>query len=218
MTGVTTFVIDKGVDTGKIINNLGIYIGPEESAEEVHIRLRNFGADIMDDAIQRIGHSCNGVPQSELVCDFFQPSHAPKLYRKDAFIRWTDSAEVVHNFIRAHSSVICGEQYPKSPAIAGSVPTAWTSVKMLESDSATDIKIHKASLTDIPRDFRSPGEWFWENGKLMVACWDKLLSIDILQLPNKKRMTAKEYHNGFRGACKGFCTLTIENEEITSEQ
>lgn len=219
MTGVTTFIINSGLDKGKIINNLAHYIGENDSAEDVHIQLRINGAVMVDDAIQRIAHSCHGIPQSDLICDFIKPSHAPKLFRKDAYIPWCDSADHVHNFIRAHSSVIGGIHYPMTPAISGSVSTAWTSLKMIDSDSATDIKIHKASKTGIPRGYHAPGEWFWQDGKLMVACKDNLISVDILQLPGKKRMTAKEYHNGFRGACKGFCDTTPDdNSEITSEQ
>lgn len=219
MTGITTFVIDKGVDTGKIINNLATYIGDNDSAEDIHILLRTNGAVMVDDAIQRIAHSCNGIPQSDLICDFIQPSHAPKLFRKDAYIPWCDSADRVHNFIRAHSSVIGGQYYPKTPAIAGSVSTAWTSLKMIDSDSATDVKIHKVSKTGIPRGYHAPGEWFWQDGSLMVACQDNLLSVDILQLPGKKRMTAKEYHNGFRGVCKGFCDISPDDkDETTSEK
>lgn len=208
LTGITTFFINSGLDKGRIINNLGVEIAFKDSAEDVHDRLRRLGAIMVDDAIQRIAHSAKGIPQSDLYCDFIKPSHAPKIYRKDAEIRWCDSAENVYNFIRAHSSILEGQYFPKELAIAGTVPTAWTSLTLLEADSAIDVKIHKASLTEIPRGFRAPGEWFWENGNLMVACKDKLLSIDILQLPNKNRMTAKEYHNGFRGVCKGFCELT----------
>lgn len=219
ITGVTTSLINSGLDKGKIINNLATYIGDNDSAEDIHILLRTNGAVMVDDAIQRIAHSCNGIPQSDLICDFIQPSHAPKLFRKDAYIPWCDSADRVHNFIRAHSSVIGGQYYPKTPAIAGSVSTAWTSLKMIDSDSATDVKIHKVSKTGIPRGYHAPGEWFWQDGSLMVACQDNLLSVDILQLPGKKRMTAKEYHNGFRGVCKGFCDISPDDkDETTSEK
>lgn len=218
LTGVTTFIIDKGIDTGKIINNLGVFIGNEESAEDIHVRLRNWGGEMVDDAIQRIAHCCKGIPQSDIVCDFIKPSHAPKLYRNDAYIHWHDSAERVYNFIRAHSSVLNGEYFPKEPAIAGSVPTAWTTLKMVDADSTIDVKIHKASLTDIPRTFQAPGEWFWQDGMLMVACKDYLLSIEILQMPGKNRMTAKDYHNGLRGVCKGFCDLIKFNNFILTAQ
>ncbi|MBD5357392.1 MAG: methionyl-tRNA formyltransferase [Bacteroides sp.] len=212
MTGVTTFLINSGLDKGNIINNLAVFIAENESAEDIHIKLRTNGAAMVDDAIQRIAHSSHGIPQSQLICDFIKPSHAPKLYRKDAYITWCDSADKVHDFIRAHSSVICGEDYPKNPAIAGSVSTAWTILKMIDSEVASEVKIHKASKTGIPRGFHAPGEWFLQNGKLMVACKDNLIAIDILQFSGKKRMTAKEYLNGFRGVCKGFCQLNTDKE------
>lgn len=209
MTGVTTFLINSGLDKGNIINNLATFIGDNDSAEDIHIQLRTNGAMMVDDAIQRIAYGSHGIPQSQLICDFIKPSHAPKLYRKDAYIPWCDSADRVHNFIRAHSSMIGGEDYPKTPAIAGSVPIAWTALKMIDSDSTTDVKIHKSCKTGIPRGYHAPGEWFWQDGRLMVACQDNLISVDILQLPGKKRMTAKEYHNGLRIACKGFCNLGV---------
>ncbi len=221
LTGVTTFFINSGIDKGKIINNFAVGIDDGESAEDIHLKLRTVGSVMVDDAIQRIAHSCSCVPQSELICDFIKPSHAPKLYRKDAYVPWLSSAVDVYNFIRAHSSVLGGKHYPYTPAIAGTVPTAWTSLKMIGSDSVTDVKIHKASKTGLPRGHHAPGEWFWQDGSLMVACYDELLSVDILQLPGKKRMTAKEYHNGFRGVFKGFCNLTgtsDSNEEMTIEQ
>lgn len=216
LTGVTTFFINSGLDKGRIINNLGVEIAFRDSAEDVHIRLRNFGAEMMDDAIQRVAHSAKGIPQSDLLCDFIMPSHAPKLYRKDAEIRWCDSAENVYNFIRAHSSVVGGQFFPKEPAIAGSVPTAWTSVRMLGDDSSMDMKIHKALITEIPRGMHAPGEMFRDGDELMIACNDKLLAIDILQWPGKQRMTAKEFMNGYRDVCKGFCNPVPNEEEISA--
>lgn len=213
LTGVTTFYINAGLDKGSVINNLGVDIRETDSAEDVHIRLRNAGAIMVDDAIQRVAHSCRGIPQSDLICDFIKPSHAPKIYRKDAFIPWLESAKRVYDFIRAHSSIFQDWHYSLNPAIASQIPTAWTSLKLISSQSEIDVKIHKASKTGIPRGHHGPGEWFWQNGKLMVACMDELLSVDVLQMAGKNKMTAKEYHNGLREACKGFCNLYDSNDE-----
>lgn len=213
ITGVTTFFLNAGLDKGGIINNLGVDIREADSAEDVHIRLRNAGAIMVDDAIQRVAHSCRGIPQCDLISDFIRPSHAPKLHLKDAEISWLKPASKVYDFVRAHSSVVNGCEYPKNPAIANQIPTAWTMVKLISSDTEEYVKIHKASRTGILRGLHAPGEWFWQNGRLMVACIDHLLSVDILQLPGKKRMTAKEYRNGLREACKGFCKLYDSNDE-----
>lgn len=202
MTGVTTFLLDEKIDTGKIINNLGVAIGSNDTAEDVHRKLGEAGAVMVDDAIQRIAHSCRPVSQSDLICTFIQPSHAPKLYRKDCYIPWHLNADTVHNFIRARSSLSTTDR--KSP-VQEIVPTAWLDVEMLDTNKVLTIKIHRASKTNKPRGFRAPGEMFWENRKLYLTCSDELLSVDVLQLPGKRRMTAIEFHNGYKRACKGFC-------------
>lgn len=192
MTGVTTFMLEDKIDTGGIINNLAVGIDENDNAEDVHIKLRIAGAEMMDDAIQRIAHSCNPIPQSELICDFIQPCYAPKLHRKDCIIPWLKPADYVYDFIRALSPI----------------PSAWTSLAML-GKQAMSVKIFKTEKTGIPRDFHAPGELFWQDRKLYIACGDELLSVLELQMPNKRRMTAIEFFNGYRGACKGFCDLGL---------
>lgn len=189
--GVTTFLLDKTIDTGAIINNYGICIGDDDCAGDIFAKLRNIGAQMVFDAISRLQQSCTPVPQEEIVCDFLQPSRAPKVFRKDCIIPWLKTADTVYNFIRAYSPV----------------PTAWTTVKMLTLAKPLDMKVFKTSKTDISRGHHAPGELFWHSRRLMVACGDELLSIEELQLPGRNRMTAIEFYNGFRGACKGFCEL-----------
>ncbi|ROS85129.1 methionyl-tRNA formyltransferase [Muribaculaceae bacterium Isolate-036 (Harlan)] len=192
MTGVTTFMLEDKIDTGGIINNLAISIDEDDNAEDVHIKLRIAGAEMMDDAIQRIAHSCRPIPQSELICDFIQPCYAPKLRRKDCIIPWLKPADYVHDFIRALTPI----------------PSAWTSLAML-GKQAMSVKIFITEKTVIPRGHHAPGELFWQDRKLYIACGDNLLSVLELQMPNKRRMTAIEFFNGYRGACKGFCDLGL---------
>lgn len=192
MTGVTTFILEKGVDTGNIINNLGIAIDKEDCAEDVHRKLKTAGASMVDDAIQCIAHSCAPVPQAELICDFITPSYAPKIHRRDCIINWNNPADKVYDFIRAHSPI----------------PSAWTNLVMLGTSTPVAVKIYKTEKTGIPSGYRAPGELFWQDRKLMIACKDELLSVLVLQTPGKRRMTAIEFFNGFRGACKGFCQMS----------
>lgn len=191
LTGVTTFLLDDDIDNGVIINNYAIGISDSDNAEDVHIKLREAGAEMMDDAIQRVAFTCRPVPQSELICDFIQPCYAPKLHRKDCVIPWNKPAKEVYDFIRAHSPI----------------PSAWTSLALLGKKSPINVKIFQTDKTGIPRGHHAPGELFWENRHLYIACSDELLSILLLQLPNKRKMTAVEFFNGYRGACKGFCNI-----------
>ncbi len=205
MTGVTTFLLDERVDTGNVINNLAVGIGENDTAGDVHHKLGNVGAVMVDDAIQRIAHSCRPVSQSDIICTFIQPSHAPKLYRKDCYIPYHLKADKVHDFIRAHSSLTATDK--NDSRVRDIVPTSWVDVQMIDAGAPITIKIHKAAKTGIPRGFRAPGELFWQDCTLYLACADELLSVDVLQLPGKRRMTAVEFRNGYRRACKGFCIM-----------
>lgn len=189
LTGVTTFYLQPQVDVGDVINNLAVPIEDDDTAADVHLKLRNAGATMVEDAILRIFYNCMPVPQSELVCDFLQPSYAPKLHKSDCQIPWHKSARDVYNFIRALSPV----------------PTAWTKLKMIGEDKAVNAKIYKASITDVPTGEHAPGELFQHKRMLCIACRDYALSIESILLPGKKRMTALEFLNGFRKSCKGFC-------------
>lgn len=194
ITGITTFLLNDKVDTGCIINNLAIGIQDSDNAEAVHIKLREAGAEMMDNAIQLRAHNCPLVPQSELYCDFIEPSYAPKLRKRDSFIPWLKPAKQVYDFIRAHSPI----------------PAAWTTLFTLDSYSPTYVKIYGAKLTDIPKDYRAPGEWLTLGNKIYVACTDYLLEITEIQFPDRRRMSVSEFLNGYRSVSKGFCELVLQ--------
>lgn len=188
-TGVTTFILDEKVDTGNIINNLAVPIYTADSAKDVHDRLKKNGAIMVDDAIQRIAHSCNTVPQNDLICDFISPSYAPKIKRMDCQIPWWKSTREVYDFIRSLSPI----------------PTAWTSLRWLGAETTLNLKISKAVISHTLKAEHAPGELFIKDDKILITCGDGVLSIKELQMPNKKRMTAREFLCGYRGIGKGFC-------------
>lgn len=202
LTGVTTFMLNNGIDTGGIINNMAVPIWEEDNAADVHCRLRTIGADMVNDAIMRVAHGATPVTQQSLISDFIEPSYAPKLYRKHCRIPWWKPTKEVYNFIRALSPL----------------PTAWTSVRMLGKETPVNVKIYQTATTGIPRGVHAPGELLWLNRKLMVACGDELLSVEVLQMPGKGHMTALEFYNGFRGACKGFCEIGDTAELETNKE
>lgn len=197
MTGVTTFMVNDNIDDGGIINNYAVIISEYDNAASVFIKLKLTGSAMVDDAIQRIAHSCRLVPQTELICDFIQPSYAPKLHREDCRIPWYKSATYVHNFIRAHSPI----------------PSAWTILELLGTTKPVDLKIFTTEKTAIPRGIHAPGELFVQERKLYIACGDELLRVLDLQMPNRRRMAASEFINGHHGACKGFCDLSLPSIE-----
>ena len=103
-TGVTTFFLQHDIDTGAIIRQERIPIGPDDDAESVHDRLMALGAEVtlrtVDDIIAGTIHP---VAQSELVTSETVLRPAPKLFKENTFIHWAQPACDIHNFVRGLS-------------------------------------------------------------------------------------------------------------------
>jgi methionyl-tRNA formyltransferase len=98
-TGVTTFFLKKQVDTGSIILQEPIPIGPEMTAGELHDVMMGVGADVVIRTLQLIeqGEAVAQPQQDELA------TPAPKIFREDCRIDWRLPAQQLHNFIRGLS-------------------------------------------------------------------------------------------------------------------
>lgn len=195
-TGLTTFRLSSGVDTGDIINNLLLPIECDDNSADVLERMREYGPDLVEDAIRRLIGGCPLVPQERLVEDASQLSYAPKIYKKDLGIDWQQSFEQIYNFIRAYA-----------PS-----PSAWTNmwIGRIGGEVFRNVKIHKVS-----KFFRGiwrlePGMWMISDGQLLIGTLDHAVSVEVLQLPGSKKMTAKEFCNRFHGKACGYCTSDID--------
>jgi len=94
-TGVTTFFIDRQVDTGRILLQRRTTIEPQETAGELHDRLALMGAETLVETISQVAAgTAHPIEQTGEV------SLAPKLFRTDGWIDWTRPATEIHNRIR----------------------------------------------------------------------------------------------------------------------
>ena len=96
MTGVTTMLLDEGMDTGPILMQRPLDIGPEDNASSLRDELARLGSELL---IETIGQLKKGelkpVPQ-----DHAKASYAPRLKKEDGLIDWKKSAQEIHNLIR----------------------------------------------------------------------------------------------------------------------
>lgn len=173
-TGVTTFFIDEEIDTGRIILQESLEIGPGENAGQLHDRLMVLGAGLVVETVRRIGEgTVTTHPQPEP-----RPGKkAPKLFRDDCRIDWGAPAAQIHNLIRGLSPY----------------PAAWTELET-ESGAAT-CKIYKALPADSPSE-GSPGGLHIPGKKLFVDTADNQLEILELQPEGKRRMPVSDWLNG----------------------
>jgi len=180
-TGVTTFFLQHEIDTGAIIHQERLAIGPEDNAEVVHDRLMAMGAALVLRTVDDIlSDSVRPVPQSEWSYSAQELRPAPKLFRENTCIDWNQSAQAIHDFIRGLSPY----------------PAAWT--MLIEPDGTeTMLKLFESRVVEASSYTLSPGE-IETDGKtyLYIGTREGNLSVLSLQLAGKKRMAVADFLRG----------------------
>ncbi len=170
-TGVTTFFLKEKVDTGNIIMNRAMPIGPNETTGEVHDRMMEMGADVVLETLKSIlDGTAVTSPQDDSLA-----SAAPRIFRDDCRIDWTSPRADLHNFIRGLSPFPC----------------AWTRF------GETELKICRSRIPPDVIEVREPGIIMCAEHTLFVACADGPLEILELQQQGRRRMQADAFIRGF---------------------
>ncbi len=97
VTGVTTMMLDEGMDTGDILLQTEIPIGEEEATETLYDRLSSVGAQLLLKTLEGMkAGNIHPIPQ-----DHSKATYAPPLKKEDGHIDWKKEAEEIHRQIRA---------------------------------------------------------------------------------------------------------------------
>lgn len=95
-TGVTTMLMDAGLDTGDMLLQAKLPIGPDESCGQVHDRLAVLGAETLAKTLTALAEGqLEPIPQPEAGA-----SYARNLTKQDGLIQWANSACDIHNLVR----------------------------------------------------------------------------------------------------------------------
>jgi methionyl-tRNA formyltransferase len=177
-TGVTTFFLKHVIDTGDIIFQERVSIGPDENAGELHDKLMAVGAGLVLKTVQAIEND-NVIPIPQDQVDEKDIKHAPKIFRDDCRIDWTKTAEQIHNHVRGLSPY----------------PAAYTIYIGIDGKE-TNIKVFATKLT-LDHNDRKPGSIETDNKSyLKVYAAGGILEIIELQPAGKRRMKLHEYLAG----------------------
>ncbi|ACX51998.1 methionyl-tRNA formyltransferase [Ammonifex degensii KC4] len=96
-TGVTTMLMDEGMDTGDILLQESLVVGEEENFGSLHDRLAQLGAELLCRTLS-LWEEGKIKPQPQ---DHSQATYAPPLRSEDEIIRWEEPAEKIKNLVRA---------------------------------------------------------------------------------------------------------------------
>lgn len=168
-TGVTTMLMDVGLDTGDMLVKRSLEIGANETAGQLHDRLARLGRETLTETLQQLcaGSLVAEKQNDELSC------YASMLKKEDGLINWQRSAVAIHNQVRGLDPW----------------PGAYT---YLEGEV---LKI--ATTTVAAGQFGEPGTIISaDRTGVQVACGDGALMIGELQLPGKKRLAAMNFLSG----------------------
>ncbi|MBI5538997.1 MAG: methionyl-tRNA formyltransferase [Bacteroidia bacterium] len=181
-TGVTTFLIDKEIDTGNIIYREEIDIDSNHTAGDIHDKLMVIGAKLVLKTVQSLTEKkVNPIDQQLFIQKGEQVKSAPKIFRETCRIDWTKTASDVHNFIRGLSPY----------------PGAWTEL-IFEDGAIVQVKLLKS--VEIEKNHQHTNGSVLIEGKntFNVACDNGFVSIIEMQLAGKRPMKINEFLNGLR--------------------
>ena len=194
-SGVTTFMIDHGIDTGKIMYREQCLIEDNDSAGDLHDKLMEIGSNLVVTTVESIidGHIEYKVQDTYIQGDE-KLKPAPKLTKELCHIDFRDTTKNVHNLIRGLSPY----------------PAAYTELQ--KDGKLQQMKIYsarpltgddwKALLKERGLSEAPSAGTIISDGKhwLAIATEDGGINILELQLAGKKRMDVKSFLIGFREA------------------
>lgn len=179
-TGATTFKLQHQIDTGNILLQEKIPIGEEDTAGELHDRMKEIGAELL---VRTINGLVDGIlkeiPQSSLSPKEGESEgrlHAPKLSTDTSKIQWNKTVDAVYDLIRGLSPY----------------PGAFTLL------NGKTLKIYKATKEIIEPLIIAGGYESDRKTFLKFACNNGYISITELQLEGKKRMSVEDFLKGYR--------------------
>jgi methionyl-tRNA formyltransferase len=195
-TGVTTFKLQQEIDTGNILLQEKIEIGENETAGELHDRMKEIGAQLMARTVHGLAEgtleekSQSSIVNGELSIENSQTADthsqftihnsqlkaAPKIFTQTAKIDWHKSIDEIHNLIRGLSP------YPGAFSELGD--------KLL--------KIYRSEKESAVPTSR-PGRWETDQKTFFkFAAKDGYIHLKELQLEGKKKMSVEDFLRGFR--------------------
>ena len=185
LSGVTTFMIDKDIDTGGIILRQECRIRPDETAGELHDELMEIGSDLVLQTVEGlIQHNVELRVQRSFIQGSEELKPAPKLTRELCHIDWNQPVDRIYNLVRGLSPY----------------PTAFTELIACHPERSEGSLTLKIFRTEKRPDLHAAPGTVLSDGKtfLAIAAADGALEITELQLAGKKRMQAAEFLKGFR--------------------
>jgi methionyl-tRNA formyltransferase len=179
-TGATAMRIDAGMDTGDMLLQRELEIGPAETAPELARRLSEAGAPLMVETLRGLAAGAI-APRPQ---DHPKATLAPILKKEDGRIAWTRTAQEIYNRMRGFTP------WPGAyTTFRGETCHLWG--EPVPKEAGVGLSFHAASA--------APGTLFAEGKNVLVSCGGTtFLRVITVKREGRKEVSALEFANGAR--------------------
>src|SRR5690348_14773993 len=185
-TGLTTMRIDAGMDTGDILLQSQMEIGPAEAAPELAARMSEAGAPLMEETLRGLAAgSIVRHPQNHA-----EATIAPILKKEDGRIDWSLSANEIHNHMRGFAP------WPGAyTTFRGQTCHLWA--EPVHEAGSLPSEVHDSAPPVAARSV--PGTLLGAKNDWLISCGNAtLLHLQSVKLEGRKQISASEFANGAR--------------------
>ncbi len=172
-TGITTMLMNEGLDTGDMLLTVRVPIAENDNFEDIHDKLGEAGAALLLDTLKGLlAGTVTPLPQDNSLA-----TYAAKIEKKDCLIDFSKSAQTVHNTVRGLSPI----------------PLAFT-----HTPDGKLLKLIEGRLVRDEGALAAPGTVLSLDGEIVVACGEGSVAFTRVLPEGKGRMSAADYIRGRR--------------------
>ena len=174
-TGLTSFYINEGIDTGDIIMKKELEISENDNFGSLYTKLKKLSSGFIIDTIECIENGLKPVIQSKIKSELLK---APKIDKKNTRIRWDIDGQKINNLIKGLSPY----------------PGAWSTIK------SSEIRLKILDALFIPKQGLKGvnGCVLSIDKNCMVKVKDGYINIFKIKVEGRKEQSGLDFLNGIQ--------------------
>ena len=192
LTGITTMLMDKGMDTGDMLLKSEAEIKLLDNARDLAIALSDLGADLLLETLFKLEkQKITPIPQDDSIA-----TYARLIDKADFAIDWSKTAWEIHNQVRGFFPNCVAKLEDKQLKIIATVPISEHTIK----DLPEEYQIIKQQYSQISQLQGETGEVVEtiKNLGALVQTGSGLLLLTQVQLAGKRAQSGWDFVNGMR--------------------
>jgi methionyl-tRNA formyltransferase len=179
-TGLTTMRIDAGMDTGEMLLQREVEIGPRETTPELAVRMAELGAPLMAETLRGLATGTLAARAQH----HSEATYAPILKKEDGRIDWNQPAQQIYNRMRGFVPWPGAYQ-----TFRGEMCHLW----------GEPVSNDVGEAARLPTSHAAPGTLLHRENNFYVVCGrTTVLRLTAVKLEGRKQVSAVEFANGAR--------------------